>query len=142
MLPLFPVHAHALVNPFYVRGRGIKVGDVVTAQSTRERCAGVIKRVVGMPGDFVDGRGGFDDGEDDRRGREEGERRGKIKTMLRVPDGHCWLAGENAPASIDSRHYGPVPLALVMGRVEAIIWWDGWKLRWERIRNGMERIGG
>jgi mitochondrial inner membrane protease subunit 1 len=154
MLPLFPVRAHALVNPFLgVRGRGLKVGDVVTARSMREPGGGVIKRVVGMPGDYVDVRGGGGakmmsvdgDVEDavSSSSAEEGvemERRRDGKTMVRVPDGHCWLAGENAPASIDSRHYGPVPLGLVLGRVEGIVWWEGWRLRWERIRNGMERM--
>ena len=36
---------------------------------------------------------------------------------IQVPQGHIWVAGDNADASHDSRHYGPVPMALVEGRV-------------------------
>jgi inner membrane protease subunit 1 len=39
-----------------------------------------------------------------------------------VPEGHCWLLGDNLPASRDSRAYGPVPLALVKGKVVARVW--------------------
>lgn len=34
-----------------------------------------------------------------------------------VPAGHCWVAGDNQAHSRDSRLYGPVPLALVRGKV-------------------------
>ena len=34
-----------------------------------------------------------------------------------VPAGHVWLQGDNRNDSADSRNYGPVPLALVRGRV-------------------------
>ena len=39
--------------------------------------------------------------------------------ILQVPAGHIWIQGDNLPASLDSRQYGPVPLALVRGRVVA-----------------------
>ena len=34
-----------------------------------------------------------------------------------VPKGHVWLEGDNATNSTDSRCYGPVPAALIRGRV-------------------------
>ena len=34
-----------------------------------------------------------------------------------VPRGHVWLQGDNARNSTDSRHYGPVPAALIRGKV-------------------------
>lgn len=36
---------------------------------------------------------------------------------LQVPRGHVWLQGDNLLHSLDSRVYGPVPLALVRGKV-------------------------
>jgi inner membrane protease subunit 1 len=39
-----------------------------------------------------------------------------------IPDGHCWLAGDNAPWSRDSRDYGPLPLGLIRGKTVARIW--------------------
>lgn len=36
---------------------------------------------------------------------------------VQVPKGHVWLQGDNFNNSTDSRHYGPVPYAMVRGRV-------------------------
>ena len=39
-----------------------------------------------------------------------------------MPEGHCWLLGDNLEESRDSRTYGPVPLALIRGKVTTKIW--------------------
>ncbi|EST06049.2 Peptidase S24/S26A/S26B [Kalmanozyma brasiliensis GHG001] len=39
-----------------------------------------------------------------------------------VPLGHVWLAGDNMGNSTDSRHYGPVPLGMVRGKVLARVY--------------------
>lgn len=44
------------------RGRGVKVGDVVDFNHPMIQGAGAIKRVMGMPGDFVVKDGGQGDG--------------------------------------------------------------------------------
>ncbi|TKY89445.1 hypothetical protein EX895_001976 [Sporisorium graminicola] len=41
---------------------------------------------------------------------------------ITVPLGHVWLAGENMANSTDSRHYGPVPLGMVRGKVLARVY--------------------
>lgn len=38
-------------------------------------------------------------------------------TLMQVPKGHVWLEGDNPSHSRDSRHYGPVPYALLQGKV-------------------------
>ena len=176
MLPTIPlagagidsgVAPYILINPWKARGRHVRVGDVVAAAHPLRPGEGVVKRVVGLPGDWVVACGAAaaeeEEGEDEEGGRavsgsggeedrwggsgggdgeEEvvvGRRRNK-EGMIRIPAGHCWLAGDNSLDSFDSRHYGPVSLALVTGKVEAVVWWEGWKLHWERLRNGIEAV--
>ncbi len=42
-----------------------------------------------------------------------------------MPEGHCWLIGDNLPESRDSRTFGPLPLALIKGKVVAHLGTDG-----------------
>ncbi|CAM9526924.1 unnamed protein product, partial [Phaeothamnion confervicola] len=42
--------------------------------------------------------------------------------LHQVPPGHVWLEGDNPDNSTDSRSYGPVPLAMIRGRVWARLW--------------------
>lgn len=32
--------------------------------------------------------------------------------MLKIPEGHCWVEGDNSACSLDSRSFGPVSLHL------------------------------
>lgn len=47
--------------------------------------------------------------------------RGDVQYVT-VPLGHVWLAGDNLANSTDSRHYGPVPLGMVRGKVVARVY--------------------
>jgi len=40
-----------------------------------------------------------------------------LALCMQVPKGHVWLQGDNLLHSRDSREYGPIPLALIKGRV-------------------------
>lgn len=40
-----------------------------------------------------------------------------IKRLVRLEDGRCWVEGDNAEASTDSRTYGAVPRDDVVGEV-------------------------
>ncbi|KAI9142441.1 mitochondrial inner membrane protease subunit 1 [Paraphysoderma sedebokerense] len=52
--------------------------------------------------------------------------------FAKIPLGHVWLQGDNLTNSQDSRSYGPVPLALITGKVWFRIWPSP---RW--VRNGI-----
>jgi inner membrane protease subunit 1 len=54
MLPTIEVMGdHVLISKQYRRGRDIKVGDIIGFNSVYEPGESVIKRVLGMPGDYV-----------------------------------------------------------------------------------------
>jgi Signal peptidase, peptidase S26 len=46
----------------------------------------------------------------------------KAFRTLVVPKGHVWVEGDNPLLSIDSRHYGPVPLELLEGKLLWRLW--------------------
>ena len=87
-----------LLEYFGLRGavayQDIKVGDVVVAHHPVETRRRVIKRVVGLQGFRV-------------------PQQDKL-----VPVGRVWLEGDRSCESLDSRHYGAVPLGLLTARVE------------------------
>ncbi|KAH8811919.1 signal peptidase-like protein I [Xylogone sp. PMI_703] len=114
MLPTFEVLGDwLLISRQYRRGRGIEIGDFVTFDSVVEPGERAIKRVIGLEGDYV---------LRDTPGSRSTE-------MLQVPKGHCWVVGDNLPYSRDSRHFGPMPMALIKGKVIAkVLPWD--ERRW------------
>ncbi|KAK3308691.1 peptidase S24/S26A/S26B/S26C [Chaetomium strumarium] len=114
MLPTFEVLGEwLLVSKLHRFGRGITVGDVVAYNIPINEEVGV-KRVLGLPGDYVlmdtPGEGGG--------AMAMGTGGGN---MIQVPQGHCWIVGDNLVASRDSRYFGPVPLALIRGKVIATV---------------------
>jgi inner membrane protease subunit 1 len=37
--------------------------------------------------------------------------------MIQIPEGHCYVVGDNMKFSRDSRMFGPLPLALIKAKV-------------------------
>ncbi|KAF4120616.1 mitochondrial inner membrane protease subunit 1 [Geosmithia morbida] len=107
MVPTFSVSGDSvLVDLTHARNRRgqLRVGDLVVYRIPISPDANGMKRIIGMPGDYVVA------GTPGERGEE---------SMLQVPEGHCWIVGDNLAASRDSRMFGPLPLALIQGKVTA-----------------------
>ncbi|CAI5724442.1 unnamed protein product [Hyaloperonospora brassicae] len=85
----------------------LEPGDVVIAKSVSNPRQTVCKRIIAQEGDTVCVR--------PRSTSSEVE-------FHKIPKGHVWLEGDNKRDSHDSRYYGPVPCALVQGRVVMRIW--------------------
>ncbi|KAJ2771457.1 hypothetical protein IWQ56_001774 [Coemansia nantahalensis] len=85
--------------------RRVQVGDLVVFISPANPARRAIKRVLGGPGDTLC----VDPTKD------------KL-AFVQVPRGHVWLQGDNYSNSTDSRTHGPIPQALLRGRVLACVW--------------------
>eukprot|EP00435_Cladocopium_sp_Y103_P053175 s424_g17.t1 len=46
-----------------------------------------------------------------------------------VPEGYCWVEGDNGRLSVDSRSFGAVPCGLLEGLVLSVVW-PLWRARW------------
>ncbi|KAI0398308.1 LexA/Signal peptidase [Xylariaceae sp. FL0594] len=153
MLPTMAVTDEWFVtDKRYRRGRGVRVGDCVV-YSIPDKPPGEegLKRVMGMPGDYVllnspplasAVKLDLVDVEQqqhavvavDRAGRAVGR-----ENMIQVPKGHCYLVGDNLPWSRDSRDFGPIPLALIRGKVTAKVTLTGLNpMNWfTKVENGL-----
>jgi inner membrane protease subunit 1 len=125
MIPSIPHsyrgHPWILYSSLHRRGRNIRVGDVIVYTHPIFPNEQGCKRVIGMPGDFVSvvtpGRTN-----DDTDAADVDDKWASVKEqMVRVPEGHCWVAGDNLEWSRDSRLYGPLPLGLVRSKVLAVV---------------------
>lgn len=99
-------------------------GDVVLFEAPNDG-APTIKRVVGLPGDTVAVRDGvlFVNGEKKWEGYVDyGLTDSTFLGPAHVPEGHVYLMGDNRVNSLDSRSYGPVPEADLLGRVLLRVW--------------------
>ena len=135
-------------------------GDVVVFVYSDDRRLFFIKRIVAMPGDSIEiknNRVRINDRPLEYRDtiprdinfnaqtgttymEEQNQKQhypimaldSKKSTMpkMTVPHGHCFVLGDNRASSRDSRHFGPVPLADVKGRVDYIYWPE---LSWSRF---------
>ncbi|KAF8650248.1 hypothetical protein HU200_064006 [Digitaria exilis] len=77
-------------------------GDVVVLRSPRSHREVLVKRLIALPGDWIQVP--------------------ENQEIRQIPQGHCWVEGDNAANSSDSRSYGPVPLGLMQGRVTHVVW--------------------
>jgi signal peptidase I len=84
----------------------------------------LIKRVVGLPGDTVQGR----DGRLWRNGREVDEPYLAAGTVtsdfepVKIKPGHYWMMGDNREDSADSRVFGQIDRSALVGRAVLTVW--------------------
>ncbi|KAI7834705.1 peptidase S24/S26A/S26B/S26C [Kickxella alabastrina] len=81
----------------------LKRGDVVTFVSPSNPDLLLVKRIIALPHDCVVPLSSTD-------------------SFVRIPAGQCWVEGDESFHSGDSNSFGPVPMALLRGRVLTPVW--------------------
>lgn len=108
MHPTFTASDSALRGDVVLAERGclqtykFSRGDVVLFKCPRNHTELFVKRLIALPGEWI--------------------RLPASSEIIKIPEGHCWVEGDNAARSWDSRSFGPIPLGLITGRVTHIIW--------------------
>ncbi|TYK24969.1 mitochondrial inner membrane protease subunit 2 [Cucumis melo var. makuwa] len=78
---------YVLVEKFCLEKYKFSPGDVIVYRSPCNYKEKQVKRIIALPGDWVGTRQTYD--------------------VVKVPEGHCWVEGDNPECSMDSRSFGP-----------------------------------
>ena len=115
-----------LVNKLSYRLHDVHHGDIVVFErppSQTGEIRDLIKRVVALPGETVEGRA---DGKVYVNGEPVDEPYVSSETVpfpaTRVPPDHVWVMGDNRQNSTDSRRFGSVPESRIVGRAFVRVW--------------------
>nr|CCA24624.1 PREDICTED: mitochondrial inner membrane protease subunit 1like putative [Albugo laibachii Nc14] len=107
MEPELPNGCLILIDRMPRSFRQYRRGDVVLLGSPcKNRGETMCKRILAIEGDAV---------KINRVKQPE-------SVQVTVPKGHVWVEGDNSFVSVDSRHFGSVPKALIRGRVLFVIY--------------------
>jgi mitochondrial inner membrane protease subunit 1 len=124
MYPTMPERSTvAIISRFHKNGKGLKVGDIIEAENPMFLYHPVGKRIIGMPGDYVirDPYLSPTSGGAPMPGIVPDDGTRQEPMMMQVPEGHVWAIGDNLSWSRDSRFYGPIPMALIRGKIIASV---------------------
>lgn len=125
---------YVLVTKYDYYGRGPEFFDVVLCRYPGET-ESYIKRVVGLPGDMVELRGGDLFVNDVKVSQDFLTRRGTMDYgPVLVPEDCYFVMGDNRPNSVDSRNaeVGPVERGNILGRAQLVIFpLSNWRTIWD-----------
>jgi len=130
MEPNFVDHEYLIIDEISYRFNQPERGEIVVFRYPNDPRQYFIKRIIGLPGERVRVAGGkvwvFDAAHPEGMALDESEYLGTLMTQgdkdLTLGDGEYFLMGDNRPASLDSRVFGAVPRAFIVGKV----WLRGW----------------
>jgi signal peptidase I len=128
MVPTLEVHDRVLVNKLSYHLHAVHRGDIVVFKAPpgveSADIQDLVKRVIGLPGDTVEGRGGhiYIDGRLLKEPYLPAGTQSKTFGPEHVPAHEYYVLGDNRPSSKDSTVFGPISRSLIVGRVFVRIW--------------------
>ena len=133
MEPTIQPHDRVVANRVIYRFRDIARGDIIVFHPTKsavQECGAppgepFVKRVIGLPGDRVEVRGGVTYVNGEPYVVEQARPPDYEKTWPPVPDGELLVLGDNRPNSCDSHQWTPDPFLpdhRVLGQAEVVYW--------------------
>ena len=122
MQPALESGQYIIVNKVVYKLRPPHRGEIVVFDPPQDSSP-YIKRVIGLPGEVVEGRRGkiYVDGSPLSEPYLEGI---KVNYFLKykVPDGYYFVMGDNRGNSLDSRSFGAVPADSIIGKAWISLW--------------------
>ena len=97
-------------------------GDVIVFHFPRDPDQEYIKRIIGLPGDRVEVKGGEVYINDQVLSEDYIAASPVYDSVWDVPDDSLFVLGDNRNNSSDSHNWGPVPLDYVIGKATFIYW--------------------
>jgi signal peptidase I len=113
-----------VVEKVTYRFHGPERYDIVVLKLPNQGDELLIKRVIGLPGETVEIRGGqvFVNGEPLEEPLVQEETLPGRNEQVTVPPLHVYVLGDNRNHSNDSRSFGPVPIENIVGRAWLSYW--------------------
>lgn len=138
MEPNFYDHEYLIIDEIGYRFHQPARGDIVVFRYPKDLKQFFIKRVIGLPGETVEIAGGqvriYNDQHPNGVILDESAYLEQVLTTsmqtVTLKAGEYYLLGDNRPASLDSRIFGPVERSMIVGRV----WLRGYPIdRWKHF---------
>lgn len=140
MVPTLDVGDRIMVNKLSYDMHGVHRADVVVFKRPpleQQDFPDLVKRVIGLPGETVSSKDGhiyingklldepwLPPGPTSYTGALPGDANQQFNMPgpVTVPAGEYFVMGDNRTDSEDSRFFGPIPKALIVGRAVAVVW--------------------
>lgn len=128
MLPTLHKNDRVLVNKLSYRLHDVHRGDVVVFEAPpgagTTSVKDLIKRVIGLPGETIEGRGGeiYINGEPLDEPYLPPNVRAKDFLAEKIPPERYWVLGDNRQDSRDSTYFKSIPRSSIVGRAFVRIW--------------------
>jgi len=128
MYPTLKVNDRVLVNKVSYKVHDVRRGDIIVFNAPEGEASSaikdLIKRVVALPGETVEGRGGhvYIGGQ---LLQEPYLTDGVVTSDFgpeKIPAASVWMMGDNRTQSRDSRYFGPIPESDIIGRAFVRLW--------------------